>query len=80
MKEKSIGYRSKKKLASLIGKLQLGNDKMSVEAFVHMLGEDISKHELTNNEVVAMALSNPLGTCVELDLNSDLIDILDVDI
>jgi hypothetical protein len=52
---------------------------MSVEVFVHMLGEDISKHELTDNEVVAMALSNPLATCVELDLNSDLIDILDVD-
>jgi hypothetical protein len=52
---------------------------MSVEVFVHMLGEDISKHELTDNEVVAMALGNPLATCVELDLNSDLIDILDVD-
>jgi hypothetical protein len=63
----------------LIGKLQLGNDKMSVEVFVHMLREDISKHELTDNEVVAMALGNPLATCVELDLNSDLIDILDVD-
>jgi hypothetical protein len=63
----------------LIGKLQLGNDKMSVEEFVHMLGEDILKHELTNNGVVAMALSNPLAACVELDLNNDLIDILDVD-
>ncbi len=52
---------------------------MSVEVFVHMLGEDISKHELTNNEVVEMALSIPLATFVELDLNSDLIDILDVD-
>ncbi len=52
---------------------------MSIEVFVHMLGEDISKHKLTNNEVMAMALSNSLATCAELDLNSDLIDILDVD-
>jgi hypothetical protein len=40
----------------LSGKLQLENEKMLMEEFVHMPWEHISKHEITNNELVKMAL------------------------
>jgi hypothetical protein len=44
----------------LIGKLQLENDKMPIEEFVHMPWEHISKHEIINNELVKMALDIPI--------------------
>jgi hypothetical protein len=52
----------------LSGKLQLENEKLSIEECVHIPWEHISKHEITNNELVEMALGIPLATCVKFDL------------
>jgi hypothetical protein len=43
-------------LACLIGKLQLSSEEMPVEEYIQMDGEDLIEEELTNSELVDMAL------------------------
>ncbi len=67
-KEKIIDVNVIRRTCILSGKLQLENEEMSIEEFVHMSWEHISKHEFTNNELVEMALGISLATCAKLDL------------
>jgi hypothetical protein len=59
---------NQKNLHLLSGKLQLENEKMSIEEFVHMPWEHIFKHEIINNELAEMALGIPFATCAKFDL------------
>jgi hypothetical protein len=41
---------------ALISKLQLGDDEMSIETYIQMEGEEITKLELSTNELVDATL------------------------
>jgi hypothetical protein len=65
-------------LGALISKLRLGDDKMSFEIYIQMKGEEITKLELSIDEVVVAALG--INHAQGFDLNVDLhsIDVDDV--
>ena len=43
-------------LGALISKLRLGDDEISFETYIHMEGEEITKLELSTDELVDVAL------------------------
>ena len=43
-------------LGALISMLQLGDDEMSIETYIHMKGEDVTELELNTDELVDVAL------------------------
>jgi hypothetical protein len=54
----------------------LGDDEMSIQAYIHMEGEENTKLELSNDELVDVALGTNFAQ--DFDLNVDL-DSIDVD-
>ena len=76
-RERSRMLKDLEELVILIGKLQLSSEEMSLEEYIQMDGEDLIEEELTNNELVDMALRVVEASPSNLDLNVD--PILDVD-
>ena len=69
-REKNGMQNESDELGVVISKLQLGDDEMSIETYIHMEGEDIIELELSINELVGFALGiNHAQGC---DFNVDL--------
>ena len=65
-------------LGALISKLQLGDGGMSIKTCIHMEGEEITKLELSINELVDVALGTNFAEHFDLNVDWDSIDVHDV--
>jgi hypothetical protein len=55
-REKNRMQEESDELHALISKLRLGDDEMSIETYIQMEGEEITKLELSTDELVYVAL------------------------
>jgi hypothetical protein len=62
----------------LISKLQLGDDEMSIETYIQMEGEEITKLELSIDELVDAALGTDHAQGFDLNVDFHSIDVDDV--
>jgi hypothetical protein len=65
-------------LSALISKLQLGDDKMSIKNYIQMEGEEITKLELSTDELVGVALGINYAQGFDLNIDIHSIDLDDV--
>ena len=65
-------------LGALVSKLRLGNDKMSIETYIQMEGEDIIELELSNDELVDICLGINYAQGFNLNVDLHLVDVDDV--
>ena len=77
VREKSMMLKDSEELAFFIGKLQLLSEEMQVDEYIQMDGKDLIEEELTNAELISMALDVAEASPSNLDLNVDPIPNVD---
>jgi hypothetical protein len=65
-------------LGTLISKLQLGDDEMSIETYIQMKGEKITELELSIDELVDVALGFNYAQGFDLNVDLHFVDANDV--
>jgi hypothetical protein len=65
-------------LGILISRLQLGDDEISFETYIHMEGEEITELELSIDELVDAALGTNYAQGFHLNVDFHLVDVDDV--
>jgi hypothetical protein len=65
-------------LGILISRLQLGDDEISFETYIHMEGEEITKLKLSIDELVDAALGINYAEGFDLNVDFHLVDVDDV--
>ena len=65
-------------LGAMISKLQLGDDEISIETYIHIKGEEIAELELGINEMVDVALRTNYAQGFDLNVDLHSINVVDV--
>jgi hypothetical protein len=65
-------------LGAMISKLRLGDDKVSIETYIHMEGEEITELELNTDELVDVALGINYAQGFDLNVDMHLVDVDDI--
>ena len=65
-------------LGAMISKLQLGDDEMSIETYIQMEGEEITKLEQSIDELVHADLGTNSTQDLYLNVDLDLVNVDDV--
>ena len=65
-------------LGILISKLQLGDDEMSIETYIHIEKEEITKLELSIDVLVDVALGINYSQCFNFNVDLHSVDVDDV--
>ena len=76
--EKDKMHKESYELSALISKLRLGDDEMSIKTYIQMEGKDITKLELSIDELVDVALGINYAQAFDLNVVLHSVNVDDV--